>query len=255
MAGAAVVPEPGIVRVIVRMAAVAACRKPHEGLTRMATGAGDSTVSAIQLEGGCVVVESGGDPASRSMAFLTVATQLAEVNIIFGVAGGAVCRRSLEKLVGVTICAGNGNVLARQLENGCGVVERGGLPTVGCVAGGTLRSQHAIVNIVFGMAGGAGCRYPLEAIVGVTIGAGNRDVLARQWEDGGGVVERGRLPPIGSVAGGTIRPQLAIVDVLFCMTGGAVSRRMDVILTNVAAQAGGLGVSSSSGKPKPRCGK
>ena len=78
--------------------------------------------------------------------------------------------------------------------------------------------------------------------IDVTALAGYVTVQPGQWERGSGVVEGGRLPALGVVAGGAVRAKTALVGVFGCMAGHAVTRRAfeNLILMTLLARQGGM---------------
>lgn len=105
------------------------------------------------------------------------------------------------------------------------MINSGGKPAVGGMAGGTVGTELAIVFVILGMAGIAVLWGALEHMVYMTILAGYVDVFACKFKGGKVMIEQGWRPAGGGVTGTAVIAKAALVGVVFCMAGKAVLRR------------------------------
>lgn len=109
----------------------------------------------------------------------------------------------------------DGSVLAGQLESRVGMIERGGLPAVGRVAGRAVRAELSIVRVILDVAGGAILRRALELSVDMAALTGNCGVFAIELECEQGMIDFGETPAFGRVAGCAFGSKLTVVMVVF----------------------------------------
>ncbi len=102
------------------------------------------------------------------------------------------------------------------------MVEFGILPAVGRMAASTVRSELALVSIIFRVTGIAGLRCALEDIVHVAIIASYSGMRAGQFESRFRMVERGFLPIVGCVAACAICTKFSLMRIIFSMAGIAI---------------------------------
>ena len=85
-------------------------------------------VSAVQFEGGKVMVNLGGLPGGRGGTGRAICAVLTAVTVILGMAGVTIFRRTSEYVIDMTIGTSRAAVLSGQRESGCTVIEGGGFP-------------------------------------------------------------------------------------------------------------------------------
>ena len=128
-------------------------------------------------------------------------------------------------------------MLAVQRECKFGMINRGGLPTVGCMTSRALRSQLTGVGIIVHMARDTILRRAFELTVDMATRASNSVVRPVQFEGELGVIDRGRLPTVGRVTSRALRSQLTGVGIIVCMAGSAVLRRAFELTIDMAVRA------------------
>lgn len=89
------------------------------------------------------------------MACAAVRAKLTLVRVVLFMTGVAVCRRTLEYIVRMTLRGGDPGVSARQLEGRHVVIEFGGGPAHDGVASGAILTKLTVVRIVLLVAGEA----------------------------------------------------------------------------------------------------
>lgn len=82
----------------------------------------------------------------------------------------------------------------------------------------------------------------LKNMIDVAILTGGGDVLTRQFEDGQVMVEFGRSPAVGGVAGTTVSAEAPLVNIFFCVAGIAVFGCPLKNMINMAIRASDTGV-------------
>lgn len=185
---------------------------------RMAIGAGCAPmIGAISIATagmGCV-------PVSGGMTLGTVGTHPGVCGRQ-GMTGNTVSRKPGKNSASMTLRTVQVDVCTSQRESRQVMVEGGRQPAVSGVAGGAIFAELAVVFIILLVAGitVAGCA--LEDMINMTLLAGHSDMFTRQFESGQVMIEGGRCPAIGSVAGTAVRAQTALVGVVFLMAGRAV---------------------------------
>jgi hypothetical protein len=90
---------------------------------------------------------------------------------------------------------------------------------------GAVRAILPLVLIVFLVAGVAIGWRTFENVVGMTILTGYGGMLASQWKSCQVMVNGGRSPPFGFMAGGTIRADPVRMRIIFLMTGSTICWR------------------------------
>src|SRR5580765_3190378 len=154
-----------LVLVIFAMAAVAVARQlVVEGIARVAALACQSGVRALERKLGVAMVEGRSLPVVDRMTLLTTRAVPALVHVILLVAAVAVARRAPERLIGVTVEAGGGSVLAEQAELRLVVIERRILPGALVVTVGADAAELPLVDVVVTMAVDAGARCLTELL-------------------------------------------------------------------------------------------
>ncbi len=131
---------------------------------------------------------------------------------------------------------------AGQREARDGMVEGGGFPAAGGMAGITVRTELAAVLVILLMAGIAIGRRTLKDVVDVTAQASRADVLADQFESGQVMVEEGRFPACWCVAGAAICAKTTLVIIICRMAGVAVSGSALENMSNMTIHTGGNNV-------------
>ena len=119
------------------------------------------------------MVESGQFPIVRDMAFSAVRPKLAGVMVVFGMACVAILRRALEDIVGVAGRTVHSCVPAQQLESGLIMIKGNLVPGIREVACAAVRSELAVMGVIFGMAGRAilRCGFKVSNIIGAAVTA------------------------------------------------------------------------------------
>jgi hypothetical protein len=79
-------------------------------------------------------------------------------------------------------------------------------------------------------------------MIDMTVRAGSCYVLTRQFEDGQVMVEFGRSPAVGGVAGTTVSAEAPLVNIFFCVAGIAVFGCPLKNMINMAIRASDTGV-------------
>jgi hypothetical protein len=204
----------------------------------MTAGAAQTCMCTGQSESRNGMVKTGWIPAAGGMAGSAVRTELATMRVLSSMAGKAVAGCSLEDSIRMTIRAGYIDMSASQPESRQVVVEVGRFPGVRGMAGSAVGAKLAAMRVLPGMAGiaGAGCTF--EDPIGMTTCAGHIDMLSCQLESGQIVVENGRFPTGGGMAGATIFSELTAMCILAGMAGIAVRCRSLKDVINMATQAG-----------------
>jgi hypothetical protein len=157
MAGLAVRAQLTLVRIIFAMTGRAASRRAGEELVFVAARANRLLVFTGQLEGAGIMIKRGRLPEGSIMARSAVRAQLASMGIILLMAGGAVRGGMLEIRRGMAALTFGLLVLTHQRKAGVlAVIKCRYLPILGGVAGSAVTAHHALVRIVFLMAGRAG---------------------------------------------------------------------------------------------------
>lgn len=154
------------------------------------------------------------------MALLALWAEPTGVHVVLGVAAGA-DHGGLDHILGpyVAFRATGLRVRACQRKAGaCRVIEYPELPAVGGVAGGAIRAQCALVDILLGMTALAPLRGLIEALVRMTLAARDGHVQAEKGI-GRQVMVEGHVTPSGDgVARVASLPERAAVRI-----GGAVA--------------------------------
>jgi len=158
------------------------------------------------------------------MAVLTLLPQAARVDVIPGVARSADHRWLHEVLrLQMTLRAADFCVRTQQRKAGSrGVVELPDLPAVGCVTGGAVLAQRALVSIVLCVTAIAVLRGFLELLGQVTLPAGHHHVQPQQREAGQVVIERDIVPADLRVALLALLAERASVGLVGSMARGAI---------------------------------
>ena len=110
---------------------------------------------------------------------------------------------------------------ASQWEFSQVVVEGGGFPGAGAMAGTAIGPELTAVVVILGMTGAARCGGALKYAVDVTGRTSRGNMGAGQFESGVVVIEGGRLPGAGRMALSTDCPKLAGMRILVGVAGEA----------------------------------
>ena len=110
-------------------------------------------------------------------------------------------------------------MFAIQMERKLRVVNFGGFPAVGCVAGFALRAKSAAMRVIFEMAGGAVLRRAFEDAVDMAFLASHYGMFAVKMEGEQGMIHLCILPTFGRVTGRAVGSKLTVVMVIFLMAG------------------------------------
>jgi len=146
-----------------------------------------------------------------------ILAQRSLMNIILRMTGVAIGWRALELIIDMAVCAGCRPVFAGQRKRGQVMVDGCVLPVIGSMAKCAVLAKITLVSVIFGMAGVAICGGTLEDLVDMAGRTINCEVLAYQWEGGGGMVDRCLGPIVRDVAFGAVRSQITLVHVIFGM--------------------------------------
>src|SRR5947207_97781 len=174
------------------------------------------------------VVEARRLPFLAAVADAAVLAEATGVRVLRLMAAEAVARQLVLQISrAVAVVAGDAVVHPLERETGLlEVIELRGLPALGDVALGALGAALAVVHVVRLVAGDALLGRVLVAVAEVTGRARRLGVLVAQRK-GGLVVVVADVPPGALVvAGAAVAPQLALVRLLFSMTGDAFLLRV-----------------------------
>lgn len=131
---------------------------------------------------------------------------------------------------------------AAQGEARCVVVKtRCRAPAIQCVARGAISPQLALVRFLPGVAAGAFARR-FDAVDGLDVAGGAAHPLVRTAEGKARrlvMVEKRSLPAGGRMTGRAVAAIIALVDIVFEVTGGALHRRPQALV--LGAVTGGTG--------------
>lgn len=138
---------------------------------------------------------------------------------------GAGAGRPFEDIVKMAFFAGHVGMFAIQFESREIMVKGGRLPALGGVAGAAILPEFAVVVIVFLVTGKTGAGSAFEDAIEMAIRTFYFGVFAFQLEGRAIVVKCGGLPGGGFVAGAAIFSKLALMCIVFLVTGSAINRR------------------------------
>lgn len=236
-------------RVLCAVAGGAVGGSAFEELILVALRTRHRDVPARQREDRTVVVVCAGRPAIGGVTGGAVRSEFAAVRVVSEVAGGAVGGRAFEDASRVTGLASHRRVFTDQREGEFGVIHARQLPAFGRVAGGAVRPKLTVMAVVFQVTGGAILGRAFEDAVLVTGRTGHHAVFARQFKGGTIVVEGTRFPTAGTMAGGAVCAERALMGVVALVAGVTVLGRGFQVgqgtRANVALGAFGLGVLSA----------
>jgi len=153
VAGSAIRAEHSGVESRISMAAGACGWQPFK-LTRCMTFlTGHQRMYTCQRETAFAVIEGNFIPRRSLMAGCAICAKLAVVVIILLMARDTSRGRTLVHIVDVALFAFDAGMCAAQFERSEIVIELGGLPAIGRVAGSTIRTEPSLVCVVLLMAG------------------------------------------------------------------------------------------------------
>ncbi len=115
--------------------------------------AGNSCVAAGKREIGFVVIKGHIVPFGGAVTGGAIGAEFAVVCIVFLVAGEAIGGRALVGVVHVAFFTADVDMCAFEFEGGKVVVELGGFPAIGGVAGGAIGAEAAMMRFVLAVAG------------------------------------------------------------------------------------------------------
>jgi len=133
-------------------------------------------------------------------------------------------------------------VCTGQRESRDGMIEGSRFPTAGRMAGGTVRTEPAIVIVILPVAGIAVGASTLKDIVDMTVLTGDGVVFAGQFESEQIVIDSGWQPASGSVTGCAVCSELAVVFIIILMAGIAIAGCALEDIIDMALIAGEIGV-------------
>ena len=164
------------------------------------------------------MIEGGRLPGCSGMASRAIRPIFATVTIIGDMAGVTQSGGSLEFKVGMTLAAGDGCVLASQLEDGVDVIKAAGFPAACSMAICALTAKQVAVWVVLGVTGCAVSGRTDKEFVGMALVTGDSRMITRQQESRAVVVKRGWDPAIRSMATVTLCAEFTSVRLSFSMT-------------------------------------
>ena len=222
MAASAALAHGTIMLVVAPMAGVTIGRCTLENIIDMAPGTGRADVRAGQLEGRSVMVKRSWFPGRGRMA---IGTNLSKSPLmLIRMAGDTGRWRALEDIIDVALSASHADVYASQLKGGQVVIKRSRFPGRGRMACGAILSQRSIVMIIVLVAGKTIGRRALENIIDVAFGTCRADMRTSQLEGSQVVIKRGRFPGRGGMTDTAVLAKLAVMFIIFLVTGKACGR-------------------------------
>jgi len=234
VAGSAIGAELAAVSVPRRVTGITIHRRALVNAVDVAGLTWHGRVFAGQLERRQVMVEGGGRPTAGVVTGPTVRAELAAVSVPRGVTGITIHRCALVNAVDMAGLTCYRCMLAGQLECCQVMVEAGGFPGAGAMTGSATRAELAAVSVLRRMTGIAVLRCALVNAVDMTGLTWDGRMLAGQLERRQVMIERGRLPRIGIMAGSATRAKLAVVSIPGGVTGKTILRRAFVNAVDVA---------------------
>lgn len=144
--------------IVLGMASGTSCGRALEDAVYMTGCTSYSGVFAIQVECKFRVIYCGGLPAVDCMTGGAIRSKLTLMNIILGMAGGAVLWSSFEYIILMAILTGNVGMFAIQLEGEFRMVNLGRFPTLRCMTSFALCAKLSFMHIILLMAGDTSLR-------------------------------------------------------------------------------------------------
>jgi hypothetical protein len=242
MTGATACAKAAIMFIIPGMAGITIGGSSLKNIVDVAAFTSYVDMPARQFEDRQVMVEGGREPARSGVTGGTACAEPAVVFIVPGMAGITIGGSPLENMVDMAAFARYVNVLAFQLECEQVMVNSGGEPARGRMAGGAIGAITAIVYIIRSMTRVTVGGSPLENMVDMAAFAADICMFPFQLEDRQIMVKEGRCPTSGSMAGCTVSAISALVCILCSVTGVAILRhRLEVKDGAGPKVAGGTG--------------
>jgi hypothetical protein len=142
------------------------------------------------------------------------------MRILAGMTGIAICWRSFEDALGMTIGTGNTCVFPGQWKGT--VIKIGRLPGCGCMADQAICAQLTLMFVILFVAGIAVGRSAFVYVINMATGTNFLDVFTRQLEGSQVVVESCRQPAFRGVAILAACSKLIRMWIIFQMTNGTI---------------------------------
>jgi hypothetical protein len=165
MARTAVLAKLAVVGIILGVARIAGGIEGGENVIQVTLRAFQAGVRSGQRKFRLRVVEGGRQPGGGGMALIALRAELAIMSVILGMAGIAGGIQGGEDVICMALRAFQQGVRTRKRKIGFGVVECSREPGSGGMALIASCSKLAVVSIVFGVAGVAGCIQDGEDVI------------------------------------------------------------------------------------------
>ena len=147
------------------------------------------------------------------MASRAIRPIFAAVSVIGDMAGVAQRGSSLEFKISMTLAAGDGCMLAGQLEDGVHVIKGAGFPAACSMAICALVSKQVAMRVDLGVTGCTVSGRTNEEFVGMALTTGDSGMFTRQQEVRAAVVKRGWDPAVCGMATVALCAEFASVRV------------------------------------------
>lgn len=198
-----------------------------EDVIHMTVVAGNIDMFPGQLESKQAMVEDRWQPTCRQMTLSASSSKNPIVLIVFRVAGKAIGRGTLEDIVCVATFTGYINMLAKQSKSRQVMIEGGGRPAFGLMAGAAIGAQSIRMRICLYMAALAiswgGTQVCERLVVLVTLITTDLDMFPGQFKGHGIVV---KSMPVGI---DTVMASQAVIPV--CLEMGLHEVGFDLFMT------------------------
>jgi len=173
VASPAIRPKAATVIVIICMAGITICRRSLVNPVCVAGSTVQLAVSTCQRKACVVMIEGRPTPTLRCVASATVCTELSIMRVPGRMTGVAVGGRPFENSVRMAGIASHIDVLTGEREACVAMVEGYRAPTLGGVAGPTIRTELSVMSVIGSMAGITIRRRSFENTVRVAGKTGN----------------------------------------------------------------------------------
>lgn len=207
---------------------------PVAGLTR------HIAMFPYQWEGCKTMIEARIAPPVGAVASPAICPKATTVIVIICMAGITICQRALVNPVCVAGSTVQLAMSACQREARVVMIEGRPTPTLRCVASATVCTELSIMRIPGRMTGVAIGGRSFENAVRVAGIASHIGMPPSQGEACAAVIEAYRAPPLGGVAGPTIRTELSAMRIIGSMAGITIRRRSFEDTVRMTRQTGNI---------------
>lgn len=214
-----------VVLVLVAVTGNALGRRPLINSVSMTFSAFEPRVFPFQRKGCVIVIEGRISPSAGVVTGFAVHAELTVVGILRRVAGITIRRRASVNAVGVAGLTLRRGVPAGKRKGGVVVIEVHVRPFCGFMARSAVHTELTIMFVLRGVTGVTILRRAFIHVVDVAGFTGGARVRSRKRKGGIPVVERYVLPAARSMARGTDRAELSVVDVFRGMARITILRR------------------------------